>query len=346
LRKKSGRSIRLYIYIAAIAVGVVLLSLLIFSKPTPVYNEKIFPSLGTVIRVNLAGDKVSSDVLINIAEKEFLRIHNKYSPNVQDSLVSILNQNGTVTVDEEALFLFQSAYNYAALTGGAFDPTVRPLIKLWGFDDEFSTKRVPTQEEINEALSYVDYRFIDIDKDNMQVSLLKEGVEVDLGAIAKGYAVDLVIQRIREVDPKATGFIDAGGDIGIIGPKFKELAWVIGIRDPFSNEYFTSIDTIYLTNGGVATSGNYERYFISDGIKYHHIIDPQTGYPATGAVSVTVISENVMIADVFSTALFVLGYDNPALEHFTDFGIQALVISPTGESTKTSGFDYFREKIK
>ncbi len=162
---------------------------------------------------------------------------------------------------------------------------------MGGFDDEFSTKRVPTQEEINEALSYVDYRFIDIDKDNMQVSLLKEGVEVDLGAIAKGYAVDLVIQRIREVDPKATGFIDAGGDIGIIGPKFKELAWVIGIRDPFSDEYFTSIDTIYLTNGGVATSGNYERYFISDGIKYHHIIDPQTGYPATGAVSVTVISE-------------------------------------------------------
>jgi len=346
LRKKSGRGIRPYLYIAAIAVGIIILGWLIFSKPVPVYQEKIFSSLGTVVRVNLAGDKVSSEVLVNIAEKEFSRIHNKYSPNTEGSLIYILNEKGKVKVDEEALFLFQSAVNYAALTGGAFDPTVRPLIKLWGFDDEFSTKRVPTQEEINQALSYVNYRFINIDKENMEVSFLKDGVEIDLGAIAKGYAIDLVIQRIREVDPKASGFIDAGGDIGIIGPKFKELPWVIGIRDPFSQDYFSAIDTIYLTNGGVATSGDYERYFISEGIKYHHILDPKTGYPARDAVSVTVISENAMTADIFSTALFVLGYENPALEYFTNFGIQALIISPTGERIETSGFNYFREKIK
>ncbi|MBL5981486.1 thiamine biosynthesis protein ApbE [Petrotoga sp. 8T1HF07.NaAc.6.1] len=345
MRQKNMHSLRVYLYIAALGVGVLLLSLLLFSKPTPVYEEKEFPVLGTIVRVKVAGDKVSSNVLLNTAEQELYRLHNKFSPNVEGSIIQKLNTDRKVEVDEEGLFLFQATYNYAVITGGAFDPTVRPLLKLWGFDDINSPKKVPIQEEINRTLENVDYRFIKIDEEKREISLLKDGVEVDLGGIAKGYAIDLVIQKIKEIDPGATGFVDAGGDIGIIGPKFGELAWVIGIRDPFSQDVLKSIDTIYLTSGAVATSGDYERFFIEDGKKYHHILDPEDGYPAGNASSVTVIAEKAMIADVFSTALFVLGYDNPALDYFTDFGIQALIISPTGESTETSGFDYFREKM-
>lgn len=345
MRTKNSHNVRIYFYLAALGVGIILLSILIFSKPTPVYEEKIIPVLGTYVRLNVAGDKVSPDVLINMAERELYRIHNKYSANVENSIVWELNKNGKVKVDEETLFLFQSTINYAMITGGAFDPTIRPLLALWGFDDVNSEKRVPSQEEINNVLSYVDYRFINIDEKNMEVSFLKEGVQVDLGGIAKGYAIDLVIQRIRAVDPNATGFIDAGGDVGIIGPKFGEVAWVIGIRDPFSNDTFKSMDTIYLTDGMVATSGDYERFFVQNGTKYHHIIDPQTGYPAQGIASVTVIAPNATAADAFATALFVLGFDNPALEYFTNFGIQAMIVSNNGEIRETSGFNYFREKL-
>jgi len=346
LWEKNRNNVRLYIYLIALGVGIVLLSLLIFSKPTPVYEEKEFPVLGTIVRVKVAGDKVSTNVLLNVAERELYRIHNKFSPNVEGSVVKKLNEERSVIFDEETLFLFQASINYSIITGGAFDPTIRPLLELWGFDDVNSKKRVPSQEEINEKLKMVDYRFINIDEDKKEISLLKDGVKVDLGGIAKGYAIDLVIQKIKEIDPNATGFVDAGGDIGIIGPKFGELAWVIGIRDPFSNDSLKPIDTIYLTNGAVVTSGDYERFFIQDGKKYHHILDPEDGYPADNASSVTVIAEKAMIADAFSTALFVLGYDNPALEYFTNFGVQAMLISPTGESTETSGFDYFREKLK
>eukprot|EP00792_Barthelona_sp_PAP020_P013702 TRINITY_DN9203_c0_g1_i1.p1 TRINITY_DN9203_c0_g1~~TRINITY_DN9203_c0_g1_i1.p1 ORF type:complete len:129 (+),score=24.28 TRINITY_DN9203_c0_g1_i1:56-388(+) len=107
-----------------------------------------------------------------------------------------------------------------------------------------------------------------------------------------------------------------------------------------------ALDYVYLYNGSIATSGNYERFFIENGERYHHLIDPKTGYPANDAVSTTVIAEKTMTADVFATALFILGYNAPSLEYFTNFGIQAYIISPTKESTETSGFFYFREKAE
>ena len=332
------------IFSIALLVSLSLILFLILSKPKPQYKEKVVSTLGTIIKIYISGEKVSTDTLLDISEKELQRLNQKFSANVEGSVVYRLNKNDEVECDEEALFLFQAALNTAKISGDAFDPTIRPLMKLWGFDDANSTKQVPSNEAIKTTLKYVNYRYVKIDQKKNKVYLLKKGVEIDLGGIAKGYAVDKVIERIKGIDPNATGFIDAGGDIGIIGPKYGNLPWAIGIRDPFKKGMYSSIGTLYLYSGAVATSGNYERFFIKDGVRYHHLIDPKTGYPSNKAVSSTVIAKKVMTADAFATTLFILGYDNPSLEYFTNFGIQAYIISPTGEGTKTSGFDYFMEK--
>lgn len=345
MRVKGNRNLTIYLYIGILIVGISLIIFLVVSKPTPTYSNRVYDVLGTVVNISVAGDKVTSETLLDIAGKELSRIHNKFSTNVDSSVVYQLNEKGEMKLDEESLFLFQSSLNLAQITGGAFDPTIRPLIKLWGFDDAKAEKKVPTNEEINNELKKVSYKFVEINEDESIIKFLKPGVQIDLGGIAKGYAVDRVIKRIKQIDPNSSGFVEAGGDIGIIGPKNNNLPWVIGIRNPFSSDPYNSIEKIYLKSGSVVTSGNYERYFIENEEIYHHLIDPKTGYPAKGLASVTVISDSAMIADGFSTALFIMGYDNPALEMYEkEYGIQSYLISSDEKIKMSDGFDYFLNK--
>ncbi|MGM0639898.1 MAG: FAD:protein FMN transferase [Thermotogota bacterium] len=345
MRVKRNKNLTIYIYVGILIVGIGLIIFLIGSKPKPTYSDRVYDVLGTVVNIKVAGDKVSAETLLDIAGKELDRIHNKFSTNVESSIVNQLNEKGAIQVDEESMFLFQSSLNLAQITGGAFDPTIRPIIKLWGFDDSEAKKRVPSKEEIEDSLDEVSYKFVEIDEKNSTISFLKEDVQIDLGGIAKGYAVDRVIKRIKQVDPNASGFIEAGGDVGVIGPKNNNLPWIIGVRDPFSTNPYNYIEKIYLKNGSVVTSGNYERYFMQDGKRYHHLIDPDTGYPARGVASVTVIADSAMIADAYSTALFILGFDNPALDYYEEeFGVQVYIMSNENEIRQTDGFDYFKDK--
>ncbi|PWJ95240.1 thiamine biosynthesis lipoprotein [Oceanotoga teriensis] len=340
--KKGNGNVKNILYITFFLIAVFLLAFIIFYKPKPTYSDKQMDVLGTIVRVRVSGEKVSSSTLLDIAEKEFQRLHNKFSANIEESVVNQLNEKRELIMDEESLFLIKSSINISKMTGDAFDPTLRPVLKLWGFDDVESPKQVPNSEELKKTLELVNYRYIEIEGN--KVKLTKPGVKIDLGGIAKGYSVDMVIHRIKELDPKATGFIDAGGDIGIIGPKYGNLPWAIGIRDPFNTTQYTNIDIIYLYDGAIATSGDYERYFIENDKKYHHLIDPKTGYPANDAVSTTVIADDLMNADAFATAAFILGINNPSLDYFTNFGLQVFIIGKDKSTKETQGFDYFREK--
>ena len=286
----------------------------------------------------MANDKIDSEKLADIAFNEMRRIERKFSKNIESSVISQLNEKRSIIADKETLFLIKAAINYADLTGSAFDPTVGAIIKLWGFDDMNSEKRVPTQEEINELLPGVSYKFIKVEGN--KISLLNDKTQIDLGGIAKGYAVDMAIQKIKDLDPNATGFIDAGGDIGIIGPKFGRFAWSIGIRDPDGGPYDIK-ERVYLKEGAIVTSGNYERYFIKDGVRYHHLIDPKTGYPANYYKSVTIISDNAMKADAMATAIFILGDKLIGLDSMTRYGIQVYGITSDDKIIKTTGFDYY-----
>ncbi|SDC60809.1 FAD:protein FMN transferase [Geotoga petraea] len=345
MRVKGDRNLTIFVYIGILIVGIGLIIFLVTSKPTPTYSDRMYDVLGTVVNIRVAGDKVSSETLLDIAGKELDRIHNKFSTNVESSVVNQLNKNGSLKLDEESLFLFQSSLNLAQITGGAFDPTIRPIIKIWGFDDTKAQKQVPTQKQIEKNLEKVSYKLVEINEEKSTIKFLKEGMEVDLGGIAKGYAVDRVIKRIKQIDPYASGFVEAGGDVGVIGPKNNNLSWVIGLRNPFSSNPYDSVEKIYLKSGAVVTSGNYERYFVEDDVRYHHLIDPKTGYPARGLASVTVISESAMIADAYSTALFIMGFDNPALDYYEEeFGVQSYLISTDNDIRMSDGFDYFLNK--
>ncbi|AEX85721.1 thiamine biosynthesis protein ApbE [Marinitoga sp. 1135] len=329
----------LYSVIAGIAI--ILTLFLIFHKPLPQYYSKKDFALGTWVNVKVAGNKINSEKLADIAFDEMKRIERKFSKNIKGSVIWELNEKRSIIADKETLFLMKAAINYADLTGGAFDPAIGALVKLWGFDDMNSPKRVPSKDEINNALKGISYKFIKIEGN--KISLLNDETMIDLGGIAKGYAVDMAINKIKSLDPKATGFIDAGGDIGIIGPKFNRFPWVIGIRDPDGNPYDIKLQ-IYLKEGAIVTSGNYERYFEKDGVRYHHLIDPKTGYPANFYKSVSIISDSAMKADAMSTAIFILGDKLPDIDSMMQYDIQIYGITSDNKIIKTTGFDYYLKK--
>jgi thiamine biosynthesis lipoprotein len=344
LQKANSDKIKLVVYISMAVIALILIIFLILREPDPQYSERSFQTLGTYVTVRVAGEKVSTNTLLDIIENELNRINDKFSANNSSSVIYELNKNREIKADDETLFLINSALNISKITGSAFDLTVRPLVRLWGFDDEFSEKRLPEQWEIENILNIIDYRFIEVDESASRIRILKEGLEIDLGGIAKGYAVDRAINRVKEIDAGATGFVDAGGDIGIIGPKFGKLPWSIGIRNPRAESAYEINDIVHLYSGSIATSGDYERFFFEGDVRYHHILDPKTGYPAKNAISVTVIGDNLLMADALATAIFVLGYDNPGFDYFTNLGVQAMIISPDLDIKETKGFNYFRGK--
>lgn len=332
-RKKSW-----YFTYAFIAILIIIVFVILFRKP-PNYVAKDGIAFGTHVRV-VVSSKYSGKILDSIFE-EFRRIDQKFNPyNEKSEIYKINNSNGNwVTVDDEILFIVKKSMYYADLTGGAFDFTLGRLIKLWGFDSEYSKKRVPSSAEIKEVLKHIGYGKVEIKGNSIK---LKDGVWLDFGAIVKGYAVDRAVQIAKSIDPKATGFVDAGGDIGIIGPKFGGADWIIGIRNPRGKSQEDTIDIIYLKEGAVATSGDYERFFIVNGKRYHHIFNPRTGYPANDVISSTVIARSCMDADALSTAIFNLGVDY-SLAYIPRYGGQTLIVDKNQKIYKTKGFSYFEQ---
>ena len=316
-----------------------------FRSPPPYYEVTDF-TMGTRVRVVIASRKVSPKSLANLVLSEFKRLSAKYDPYDPRSVIYEINHSkGWVKVDEETFAIIEAAIRYARITHGAFDPTLGKLIDLWGFSD-FERKKptsVPNEKDIEEKLAETGYENVDLDRSNMAVRL-RNGVWLDLGGLVKGYALDRAYNIVRNVDKDATGFIDAGGDIKIIGPKYGKLPWTIGIRDPFGSPS-DAVDYVYLREGAIATSGDYERYFIENGIRYHHIFDPKTGYPARGARSVTVISKDAVLADVFATAGFVMAKDwRYVLVEFPKYGAHVFMVMDSGEIHKDPFFKVYESK--
>lgn len=251
------------------------------------------------------------------------------------SEVSLINgQAGVsaVTVSPETLEVISKAIETSGKTGGAFDATVGPESVLW----DFSHKKRPNDKSIKDRLSLVDYRGIIVDRDKATVRLSKKGMLLDLGAIAKGYAADKAVEELKRQGIKA-GLVAVAGDIKAFGRKPDGSGWKVGIRNPRSEGKGDEIiATIELVDKAVSTSGDYERYFFEDGMRFHHILDPKTGYPARGSRSVTVIAANGVEADSFSTAVFVLG-PKEGMKLLEKIGFDGLVVDEAGEIFMTSG---------
>lgn len=251
-----------------------------------------------------AGSESEAKETLAASEQEINRLSNALSRQVAASSLAELNaaDGRTVTLDADAYRALEKAVEYAALTGGAFDPTTAPLSDLWGIGTDGAA--VPAQDAIDAALTHVGYQNIELLGSNQ--ARLKNGAQVDLGGIGKGYATDAVAALCGD----GTMLAQLGGNIGAFGPNpnREDGLWSIGLANPDSSADY--IASVLVQDQSVVTSGDYERYFIEDGVRYHHIFDPRTGYPAqTGLRAVTVVDEESTRADALTTALFVMGLD-------------------------------------
>jgi thiamine biosynthesis lipoprotein len=254
-----------------------------------------------------------------------------------ESPLGELNRLGSSQPPPEVTVVLQEALAIAAASGGAFDPTILPLTQLWSFD---TGGRLPEPREIESVVRRVDYTRLKIDSSGRVT--LPEGFGLDLGGIAKGAVVDLLAEVLDErVGPNY--LIDAGGDILVSGLKEGGRPWVIAIRHPRDPQGFVGKLSLGVKNGKIAvvTSGDYERYFEQDGRRYHHILDPRTGYPAQGTTSVTVIAPTCARADALATAVFVLGPERglALLEGLED--AEGLILSEDGTGLAAVATDGF-----
>ena len=286
----------------------------------------------------------------NAAEEEIYRLDSLLSRTNEASKVSLLNnaEGKMVPVGVALCNLFQTAATYTDLTDGAFDITIAPVVSAWGFTTDHY--QVPQPEELEELLTHVGMEHVQLSGKSSasagyENASLDPGTQIDMGGIAKGYASDRLAAIFREQEiPQA--LISLGGNVLAWGSKPDGSAWRVGIQDPNApsdpNAY---VGILQLTDALAVTSGSYERFFEQDGVIYHHIIDPATGYPArSGLVSVTVVADaaegNGTMCDALSTALFVMGREK-ALDFWRsgacDF--EMILVDEDGLVTVTAGLE-------
>ena len=262
----------------------------------PLYTDKQV-AMGTFCEV-ISPDKNSAKIVF----AEIKRIENLLSKYYPESEISKLNKSGKLIAGPETYYILKKSHEFWKLSGGAFDITVAPLLDLWGFTEKQCI--LPKKEQIKAALKLIGSEKIYFNDSNNMVEFTVPGMKVDLGAIAKGYALDCAINKLKESGVKSC-LINLGGQIYCLGSRFGR-PWRIAIRDPRAEGGTTEI--LDLTDKGVATSGDYEQYFIDNNKRYSHIFNPKTGYPSdSGVIGTTIISERNLDADALSTAVFVMG---------------------------------------
>jgi len=296
--------------------------------------DKTFLALGTINNVkifNCENDNIVEEVMSRVAE-----IDDRMSAFKAESDISKISMNagkGPQKVHEDTFRLICKAVEFSILSDGAFDITIRPLVKLWGINKKGDF--VPSDSEIEKLLTMVHYQDILLDQESCSVALKRAGQALDLGGIAKGFAADEV-KRILLKNGVQSALINLGGNIVTIGKRPDDQPWQIGIQNPLApTGQFLGVFSA--TNKTIVTSGTNERFFIKDGIRYHHILDPRTGKPAQSSLlSVTAVCTCSTDADALTTALFILG-PKKGLPLLSKIGAEAIFISDDLTVTASQG---------
>lgn len=277
------------------------------SYPSAYVNEssaEIY-AMNTLISLTVWGQDGKEAILD--CENFIYQIEDKFSTTREDSELYQLSQaEGSQWVDLSLAVaeVLEYSLRLAEQTQGNFDPTIYPLVKAWGFTQD--SHRVPSQAEIDSLLPLVDSSQVELDMENLR-AMLPTGMELDFGAVAKGYVADELTDFLRDQGFN-TAMISLGGNIYAMGKKTDGSLWNIGIQNPYGGGAIVSVQ---VEDKAVVTSGGYQRYFTDNGETYWHIIDPSTGYPAkTGLASVSIISDSAKYGDCLSTALFVMGLED------------------------------------
>lgn len=266
------------------------------------YSQDIF-AMDTYMTVSAYGDK--GQAAVEAAVKEINRLDALLSTGKEDSEVSQLNRTGKGKLSKDTDALLKEALDLYESTGNAYDISIYPVMKLWGFTD--GNYKVPSEKDLQKALSLVGADGVSYDPAKKTVSFTRDGMAIDFGGIAKGYTSGRVSEIFKE-QGITSGLVNLGGNVQTVGLKPDGSEWNIGIQDPEDTN--SMLGVVQTHDKAVITSGGYERNFEEDGVTYHHIIDPKTGYPAdSGLTSVTIVSDNGTLADGLSTSLFILGKD-------------------------------------
>jgi thiamine biosynthesis lipoprotein len=273
-----------------------------------------------VLIIAIDNDTQKAVRAVKAAFEEIQRVERLMSHTDESSGIYALNHAGTdwVSLSPELVYVLKKSTYYSELSEGLFDPTVKPLVDLW-MQKVRARGRLPTTDELSEALALVAWENMLIDEEGGRVRFLDGRMEVILGGIAKGYAVDRACEVLAESGVEQA-LVEIGGDIKVFGAR----SWNIAIQHPRRELEYLGV--IELENAAVATSGDYWRYFLLGERRVHHILNPKTGQPADTSMSVTVIAENCIDADALSTSVFVLGPEKG--KELLDFlGIKGLIVT-------------------
>lgn len=290
------------------------------------WQEATESIMGTRIHAELwEPDPVRARVLLDRVMAEMRRIDEAFSPYRETSELSELNRRagaGWVPVSAELFGLLQRSREVSELTDGAFDVTYASVGRFY----DYRQQRRPDADTLAAGLDAIDYRHVELDPAALRVRYRHPHVYVDLGGIAKGWAVDRCIELL-EAAGVTEASVSAGGDARILGDRRGE-PWTVGVRDP--RRAGATVVLLPLQDTAVSTSGDYERYFDEDGVRYHHILDPGTGDSARKSLSVTILGPNTTFTDALSTSVFVLGPDAGLALIDRLPGIDAIIIDAEG----------------
>ena len=287
--------------------GVLLLLLASALTADPLFLERSFDAMGSTFSVALYGDDADRmQIAVDAVFEEIRRLDHLLSNYLASSEWSRVNREASahpVKVSPELFRLLAACVQYSRASEGAFDITVGPLMKIWGFYK--GDGRLPRKQEVEAALSRIGYQGIALDPEAQTVRLTKPGMEIDPGGIGKGYAVDRMVETFREYKIQSALLSAGGSSIFALGTPPGESGWKIRIRHPENPDI--AIEEVRLRDQSMSTSGSYEKFFRAEGRTYSHIMDPRTGYPARGVASVSVIAPKTLDSEAWTKPFFVNG---------------------------------------
>jgi thiamine biosynthesis lipoprotein len=296
--------------------------------------------MGTLAKVTIY-DQIDDKTVFTRIFDRIREIEDRMTINKDTDKSEIIKLNNAagndyVELSPDTFFVLQKGKYYGGISQGKFDITIGPIVKLWNIDTEKAA--VPSQDLISEKLPLIDYHRLELEEGTRKAKLATEGMMVDLGAIAKGYAADEAARILIEAGIKHA-IVNLGGNILTVGNKPDGTLFRIGLQDPYRprNE---NMAVVQLQNQSLVSSGTYEKFFEADGKRYHHIIDPKTGYPAeNGLVSVSIITTNSIDADALSTSIFLLGLEEGMnlVEELED--VEAIFVTNDKKVYLSSGID-------
>ena len=318
-------------------VTLFLLSITFVSFGQMTHKRKL-SMLGSPLEITVvAKDTIQGNQYIDLAITEVKRIEYLISDWIPSTQISQVNKNAgskPVKVDKEVFDLVGRAIKVSQITSGAFDISYASMDKIWKFDG--SMKAMPTEEAIKKSVSKIGYKNIILDSKEQTIFLKNEGMKLGLGGIGQGYIADKVKELLFSKGC-TSGIVNVSGDINAWGRQQDGNPWTVGIVNPLNkNKVFA---TFPLEDSAVETSGNYEKYVIFNGIRYSHIIDPRTGYPAQGVVSVSVFAKQTEIADALATGIFVMGVE-VGIDLVNQLkGVECIMVDDRGKIHSSKGID-------